>query len=305
MQVIGPLVRFRISILILFLFFFQFSANFAQVYPDKDVDKILKSGIGLIIDQKYEEAETLFYQLDKSKKDIPLGKIYLAAVSIAKSYDYNEPFNDQLILKNLEDAKKISESLLKSDEKNIWNIYYYALSEGYLAYYKALNENWFDALSSGLNSVSAFEDCLAMDKSFYEALIAIGSYKFWKSKKTEFINWMPFYDDEKDLGIEYLEKAINHSSYNSHLAIYSLIWIYIEQQEFNKAINVAKTALIKHPESRLFKWGLARSYEEVDIAQAIKIYYEILNSYPKNLKSNRINEVTLKHIIAQQLIKIK
>ena len=113
------------------------------------------------------------------------------------------------------DAKKISERLLKSDEKNVWSIYYYALSEGYISLLQSLSENWFDALSSGLNSVAAFEDCLkSMDKNFSEALIAIGSYKFWKSKKTEFINWMPFYDDEKDLGIEYLEKAVNHSSYN-------------------------------------------------------------------------------------------
>jgi mevalonate kinase len=34
------------------------------------------------------------------------------------------------------------------------------------------------------------------------------------------------------------------------------------------------------------------------------LYKEILNSYPKNLKSNKINEITLKHIIAQQLVKI-
>ena len=29
-----------------------------------------------------------------------------------------------------------------------------------------------------------------------------------------------------------------------------------------------------------------------------------MNSYPKNLKTNKINEVTLKHLIAQQLVKI-
>ena len=38
--------------------------------------------------------------------------------------------------------------------------------------------------------------------------------------------------------------------------------------------------------------------------KSIFLYNEILNSYPSSLKSNKINEVTLKHIIAQQLVKV-
>jgi len=290
--------------LLLFLLFIFFSKNFGQVYPDKSIHKILKSGINLIIDQKYDEAEKLFNQLDKTRKDIPLGKIYLAAVHIAKAYDYNEPYDDELITKYLEGAKKISERLLKNDEKNIWNNYFLALTKGYIAYYNALNENWLQAFSTGLSSVAGFEDCLEIDKNFYESFIAIGSFKFWKSKKTEFINWLPFIDDEKVLGIRYLQNAVKYSGYNSHLAIHSLVWIYIAQEDFENAIKVAELALKSHPQSRIFKWGLARSYENIDPVKSVLLYKEILNSYPKNLKSNKINEVTLKHIIAQQLIKI-
>jgi tetratricopeptide (TPR) repeat protein len=304
MLVIEHSALFNKKFLLLFLLFIFFSKNFGQIYPDKSIHKILKSGINLIIDQKYSEAEKLFDQLDKTRKDIPLGKIYLAAVLIAKAYDYNEPYDDELIIKYLEGAKKLSERLLKNDEKNIWNNYFLALTEGYIAYYNALNENWLQAFSTGLSSVSGFEDCLEIDKNFYESFIAIGSFKFWKSKKTEFINWLPFIDDEKVLGISYLKNAVKYSGYNSHLAIHSLVWIYIEQEGFEDAIKVAELALKNHTQSRIFKWGLARSYENIDPAKSVLLYKEILNSYPKNLKSNKINEVTLKHIIAQQLIKI-
>lgn len=304
MLVTERLVLFNQKILLLFLFVIFFQKNFGQVYPDKSVHKILKSGINLIIDQKYNEAEKLFKQLDQTRKDIPLGKIYLAAVHIAKAYDYEEPYDDILITKNLEGAKKISERLFKNDEKNIWNNYFFALTEGYIAYYDALRENWLQAFSTGLNSVSGFEDCLEIDKNFHESLIAIGSYKFWKSKKTEFINWLPFVEDEKELGIKYLQNAIKYSGYNSHLAIHSLIWIYIEQKDFDKAVKVAEMALKEHPDSRIFKWGLARAYENIDPPKSVVLYKEILKSYPTNLKSNKINEVTIKHIIAQQLAKI-
>lgn len=304
MLVTEPSALFNKKTLLFFIIFIFLQKNFGQVYPDKSVHLILKSGINLIIDQEYDEAEKLFTQLDKTRKDIPLGKIYLAAVQIAKSYDFEQPYNHELITKYLEGAKKISERLMKSDEKNIWNNYFFALTEGYIAYYDALRESWLQAFSTGMSSVSAFEDCLEIDKDFYESLIAIGSYKFWKSKKTDFLSWLPFFTDEKELGINYLQQAVKHSGYNSHLAIHSLIWIYIEQKEFDKAIKVSELALKDHPKSRIFKWGLARSLENIDPAKSVLLYNEILNSYPVNLKSNKINEVTLKHIIAQQLVKI-
>ncbi|HCY77858.1 MAG TPA: hypothetical protein DHV28_18265 [Ignavibacteriales bacterium] len=298
------LVHSNIKTLVLILIMFSSFENFGQVYPDTSVHRILKTGINLIIDQKYDKAEKLFDQLDKSRKDLPFGKIYLAAVSIARSYDYGEPYNEELINNYLESAKNISDRLLEKDPRNIWNNYFLALTEGYVAYYDALLGSWLQAFSTGLSSVSTFENCLDIDNNFYEALIAIGSYKFWKSKKTEFISWLPFFDDEKELGIKNLQNAIKYSGYNSHLAIHSLIWIYIEQKDFDKAIKVAESALKEHPNSRIFKWGLARSYENIDPVKSIALYYEILNSYPAKLISNKINEITLKHIIAQQLVKL-
>lgn len=305
MQVTEPLERFSsIKIILISLLFFliQFKL-FSQTYPDSSVNKILISGIQLIVDQKYDDAFELFKMLDESRRDLPLGKIYLAATMIAEAYDYQQPFDDKSIIKYLDDAKKISEGLLDKDYKNIWNNYFYALTTGYSAYYDALNDNWISALSTGITSVSAFEYCLSIDEKFYESLIAIGNFKFWKSKKTEYFNWLPFLSDEKDTGIAYLEKAVIHSRYNSYLAIHSLIWVYIEQGEYQKAIKIAEAGLLKNPESRLFKWGLARAYENINPEKSISIYFDILKSYPSNIKSNKINEITLKHIIAQQYVK--
>jgi tetratricopeptide (TPR) repeat protein len=264
----------------------------------------LKSGIKLIVEQKYDDAQKLFDPLDKSSSDLPLSKIYLAATQIAKCFDYQEPFNDEQITQYLESAKNISESLLNKDDKNIWYNYFFALTWGYIAYYDALKEDWFSAFSNGLISVRAFDYCLELDQNFYESFIAIGNYKFWRSRKTEFLNWLPFVPDEKELGIDYLKKAINQSGYNSHLAIHSLIWIYIEQEEYSKAIEIADSALKRNPQSRLFKWGLARAYENVEPGKAVALYEDILSSYPADLKTNKINEVTLKHLIAQQDVKL-
>lgn len=304
MQVTELLARSNRFCFLIFLIFIS-SISYPQRFPDIFVHNQLKNGIKKIVDQKYDEAKSIFSQLDKARKDLPLGKIYLAATEIAESFDYEKPFNETIISRYLIESKKISERRLKENESDVWNNYFMALTEGYSAYFEALNNNWLSTFSKGLSSVSYFEECLYLNKNFYESLIAIGTFKYWRSRKTEFINWLPFIADEKEYGIELLKKASELSAYNSHLANHSLVWIYIEQKEFKLAIEIAEKALKDSPNSRIFKWGLARAYEDINPAKSVKLYREILMSFPEKLKDNRVNEITLKHLIAQQLIKLK
>ena len=257
-----------------------------------------------IINQDYSGAEIFISSLNEEFPQLPLGKIYLAAIKIAQAYDFKEEFDDSFILQNLEEAKEQSENLIESDAENIWNRYFYALAEGYIAYYDAINGNWLSAISTGVNSISEFEKILLLDNDFYEAYIAIGTFEYWRSRKTEFMNWMPFVNDTRKVGIDRLRLATDSSSYNSYLAVNSLIWIYIDNKDYSAAVQTAKKELINFPQSRSFKWGMARAYEEIDPRTAINLYQEILESYPKSLNSNHINEITLKHLIAQQHLKL-
>ncbi len=270
----------------------------AQTFPNPSVDSSLKYGISRIILQKYPEAEKTFNSLDKTYPQLPLGKIYIAAVKIARSYDYGEDYDEAAIDSLLELAKDQSRNLIESDKRNPWNLYFLSLSEGYFAYFKALNGEWLSSLSSGADALNDFGELAAQDSNFYEAYIAIGTYKYWESRKTEFLDWVPGYEDKRNEGIRLLEKAIKYSTYNTYLAKNSLIWIYIDQKKYNKAAEIAEEALKEYPGSRFFEWGLGRAFEEIDPRKAVEVYKQILNSLPVNL--NHYNEIILKHLMAQQ-----
>lgn len=284
----------------LFLTFTAFILNaalfYCQTYPEHNVDSTLTTGISQIILQNYTAAEKTFKDLDKDFPGLPLGKIYLAAVQIAKSYDYGEEYNESFIDSLLEMAENQSRELADTGG-NIWNKYFLGLSEGYISYFKALTADWFNSLNEGINALRDFDDLVIKDKNFYEAYIAIGTFKYWKSRKTEFLSWIPGYTDEREEGINLLEKAIERSTYNRYLAVNSLIWIYIDQGEYIKAAGLAESALRQYPGSRFFMWGLARAYEDIDAEKSLGIYNEILNSLPAG--SNHYNEIILKHLVAQ------
>jgi tetratricopeptide (TPR) repeat protein len=298
----GNLLRYRL-IIALFIFYIICPFNSAQVYPDKKVDSLLNQGIISIIKQDYDTAEKLFGKLNSEFSELPLGKIYLAANKIAEAFDYGEPFDEKYITSNLENAKQQTEILLAKDKNNVWYIYVDALVEGYTAYFEALKRNWITAFSTGFNSVSHFEKCLELDSNFYESYIAIGTFAYWKSRETEFLSWIPFISDDRDFAVSQLITAIDSTSYNRYLAMNSLIWIYIDKQDYQSAITLAQKALTEFPGTRLFKRGLARAYEQVDRNEAIKIYSDILESYPPRENNTRVNEIVLKHKIAQQYAK--
>ncbi len=130
-----------------------------------------------------------------------------------------------------------------------------ALAEGYTSYFDGINGNWLSAISTGINSISDFEKILKSNEKFYEAYIAIGTFEYWKSRKLEFMGWLPFSSDTKNIGIDLLIVAIDSSSYNSHLAINSLIWIYIDQKKYDDAIKIARSSIKKFSKIKNFQMG--------------------------------------------------
>lgn len=285
------LVRFNI----LLLLFFNYGL-IAQTFPDKKVDRLLKEGKNLLLNQEYGKADSTFEYLDLEYPSLPFGKVYRAANSIARSLDYGIEFQNSFIIEVLENAVDLSENKLDQNEDDIWNNYFMALSKGYLAYYLALKENYIDAFSEGFYSISFFKRCEEMNPDFYESKIASGTFLYWKSEKAD---WLPFIGDDKQTGISYLEEVIEHKSYNYYIAVNSLMWIYINEKDYEKAVSTAEIVLNNYPDNRYFQWGLARAYEGIDKKKAIEIYSSILKSLISIKKLNEYNEITIKHKIAQ------
>jgi tetratricopeptide (TPR) repeat protein len=288
----------------LVFFFILLCPNFcfSQSYPDHQVDSLLTDGINELISQNYSGARNVFLTLDKNYPDIPFGKIYLAALEIARSFDLKFPYKTGYIDSNLNEALNLSQKRYDNNPM-VWNKYFVALSKGYLAYFAAINKNWLSALNQGYDSMKDFDDCLSRDSSFFDCYIAIGTFEYWKSKKVEFLNWLPFFSDNSQKGIELLYKAIDHNSYNKYLAVYSLQWILINEKKYQDVVKLSDEVLAAYPKSRFFKWALGRAYEEIDVQKSIEIYENILNSYEKDTLTV-YNEILLKHLIAQQYEKI-
>ncbi len=296
------MVRFSLIIFILIIFFN--GKSFSQRYPDHVVDSLVEAGIRETINQNYDGAKSTFKLLERNYPGNPLGKIFATSVYITEAFDYSTPYETDSIEYSISTAKNEAARLVDENDKNVWDWYSLALAEGFFSYFQALKDNWISAFSNGLNSINDFKECLKLDPDFYEAYTAIGTYMYWRSRKTQVFNWHPFFPDGEEDGIKYLKLAVDHASYTRYFALNSLVWIYIDQKKYVEAQKLAESALKKFPDNRQFKLELARSFEDSDPLKAIEIYSEVLNSYSKIKNLNRCNEIRLEHIIAQQYYKI-
>ncbi len=268
------------------------------------MDSLLEAGIKQTLDQNYDEAKETFIYLNNKFSGIPLGKIFTATVYVAEAFDYSSPFQTDSINYYIDAARKQSGQLVDEDGRNVWNLYSLAFAEGFHAYFEALNNNWIEAFTNGLNSIDDFQKCLAIDPDFYEAYTAIGTYKYWRSRKTKIASWLTFFPDGEEAGIKYLKLALEHASYTRYFALNSLIWIYIDRKDFSDAEKLAESALKKYPDNRQFKLEYARTLEDSDPQKAIKIYFEVIKSYSRIKNLNRCNQIELKHIIALRYYRI-
>lgn len=283
-------------------FFLLFSISlYSQRHPDKQLDSLWQAGISFISEEKYDLATREFIKIEKTYSELPVSRIYFAAIEIVKANDLGRSYPRDMIEAHLNVAEDKAKKLLAKDRKNIWNNYLFAMTKAYRAYFNALQEDWLSAFTNGLESINYFQKCLDMDSQFYESHIAIHSYNYWKTRKTEFLSWLPFVSGDTAPSVAALERYVHQVHYNQLLAMTSLQWIYIDRGEYRKAVSLGEKVIEKYPANRYFRLGIARAYEGYNREMAVKVYQEVLTSYSKQGIKSNINEITIKHKIAMNL----
>ncbi|MBI5726404.1 MAG: hypothetical protein HY965_01020, partial [Ignavibacteriales bacterium] len=177
--------------------------------------------------------------------------------------------------------------------------YYKSLTLSYRAIAKGVAGNWISALSAGYSAKNSFEDCVKLHNGFYDAYVAIGTWKYWSSEKMEFLTWLPFVHDERSDGIAYLQKAVKGNSFHYYFASHTLARIYIFNKQAAKALPLITPLLQSFPESRFFMWDIARAYEDIDKYRAIQEYLKLLSSYQKTKLPNNARVYFIYYILAK------
>jgi tetratricopeptide (TPR) repeat protein len=263
-----------------------------QKVPSPIMDSLLTAGIDQTLRQEYESAVKTFQIIVQEFPDHPCGFLYQAAVMQTKAMDYDLPMDRSTFDSLLALAEERSSAMIAREPNSPWGYFYRGTMLGYDSYARALRGDWFGAASKGMSSVSDFHRAVAADSSFFDAYAGIGTYYYWKTRKMEFLAWLPFVGDKREEGIEFLFLCAERGEYNRFTAMSSLLSIYLDNEEYERAVYLAREALRFYPSNRLFLWGLAASLEKLeDTTGALRTYGHLLELMVNDPQENSYNEL--------------
>ena len=147
---------------------------------------------------------------------------------------------------------------------------------------------------------------LKIQPEFYDVYFGIGSYKYWRSRVTRYINWLPLVPDERETGMNMVQKAIEKGKFTRYAAMNELTWILLDAGRPDEAYTCALVGLEKFPQSRFFLWGAAKSaYALQDFEAAANYFQELLISITSSQPNNFYNEYICRLNLVRSFIEIK
>jgi tetratricopeptide (TPR) repeat protein len=265
-----------------------------QIQPPlpQPVDSLLVQGIDILMQQRYNDALVHFRRLVELHPQSPVGYLFLAAVLQTRAIDYRT-FPDRSQFDSLLAVARVhAEATVEQEPRSPWGHYYLGTALGMESYDLVQRGEFLRGYFKGRAAVSSLEKALELDSTFYDAYAVLGTYYYWKSRKTEFLHWLPFLGDDRQVGIDFLRRAVEHGRYQRFAALSNLLWIYLDAKEFQKAETLVRPALQRYPQHRILLLGLATALQHQGrYGEALGVYERQLQCILSERLPNPYNEL--------------
>ncbi len=218
----------------------------------EDIRRMVEAGLN----ENYDLADSLAVAMQQEYPDHPIGYVMQAVMLQGRMLDFEYNKYEDEFYNILDSSEKRCEILIRDDPDNPWPYYCLGLGYGSKAVYHARKGSWWPAMRHGMKSKNAFEKCIELDSTFYDAYVGLGSYHYWRTVKTKLVNWLPLVQDDRREGISELNIAIEKGRFSADFARNALMWILIDMKDYNSAESLAVEMNKKYSGGRKFLWGI-------------------------------------------------
>ncbi len=240
---------------------------------------------------QYEEAFAELDTLEMILPDNTVVPLLRAGVYYCRTLDHEDEV-DMSDFEQQYDKAWHSAELLKASGEIAEADLYFGMMLGFRALLHQRQDKWWPAVREGMKSVKYLKSCLRADSSYTDALLGVGTYKYWSSRATDFINWLPLIPDQKNKGLDLMRRAMDEGLFTREISMSTLAWTLIDYNRPAEAVDLSLEGLKKYPGSRFFLWTLAAGYSRMQkLEEAAPVYIELYNSTVALERNNHYNEM--------------
>ena len=264
------------------------------------------AGIELGVEERYDEAIGYFTTMQQHNPTHPAPHFFLATIWQTRMMDFESNQWRETFFAEIDSTIKLSENRLKQNPESLWDRFYLGSALSYKSFQISREKKYLSALNLAMKGIKQINKIIESDSSFFDAYIGVGSYLHWRSYMTRNFSWLPFFPDQRPKGIKLITRSFEKGRLSKWAAISNLAWIYIQEEQFELAIESAKLGLEKFPEARTFLWPLGDAqFKNGDFEAALTTYFVLLESVTREKINNRYNETVLHLKIAECFFALK
>jgi tetratricopeptide (TPR) repeat protein len=241
-------------------------------------EELRRSGLDALYNIDYDKAERDFKEIIRLYPNHPGGYQLLAArlwiktlyesrrlqVSLYSSESFYTNGDDKVDPKivtefrNLtRESKRLAETKLKQEPKNIEALDFLANTEGLKASFEeAVERRHFAALRDGNDAVDHHRDVLKLDPKYIDAQITIGLYEYVVGAlplPVKILAGATGYRGSKKRGLALLEQVAKEGRWAQDDAKTVLILLYTREKRFEDALKLTRELSVKYPRNYLLR----------------------------------------------------
>lgn len=280
-------------ILLITLFFATTSHNFSQ-WPimKTDADSLILLGADKIYNIEFDSAEVNFRKVVQNYPILPAGYFLDAMIDWWKIAIFrNSKEWDESFLKKIENAIKVCDNILDTNEFDIGALFFKGGALGYRARFHIVRGNWFRAASDAYKALQILIKCLNIAPTNYDIMLGTGIYNYFAEAIPEqypsikpIISFIP--KGDKKIGTLQLEAASKYARYARIEAKFILLQIYYDfEKNPSKALPIAEELAKTYPNNPVFQRYLGRCYVSLYmLSEWKKTWMEILEKCQNKVK---------------------
>ena len=237
--------------LIILILTFYLPSSYSETHNWDVLDTQTKQALSYIANDDVVNAGPFISGIEASKTEISTYNSLWAALyyKLAEEYrtrEFEPEFDD--VVKN--SVKVLEDESLDKEKGDIYKakrLQFLGSAYGYRGMYRTLKGLWASAFLDGKRGYNVLEDSLKLDPTLVDNKAGIGTYLYWRSAKAGFVKYLLFWGDRKKDGIQSIESSIDTAKIIKQWSLGGLVRIYIEEKNWEKAIEYADKILLEAP----------------------------------------------------------
>jgi tetratricopeptide (TPR) repeat protein len=253
------------------------------------VEDLIKIGLEYAYVEQFDSASVYFNKIVQAYPDNPAGYFMEAALLQLKMMDECRFDEEEKYLVLMKKAVNCSERILEEDD-NSWAKFYLANAYVYQAVYRGFRKDYFETFTLGVKGGRMMQELMKEDPTFYDAYLAAGTFEYFWARATRYLPFFNLGGGDVEGAIEKLHIAAGNSLYSGPTARNSLVFIYAEEEKYEKARVIIDSLLVEYPTSRTFLWNKAElEFKSKNYGIAADLFERLYDQYNARNDKNYAN----------------